>query len=104
MKLESNSIIKINNSQSESLKKIRFSKEHKPKTEKIYCNYRNSTCQFQVVRICNIPDYFFERVVAPMSSIFFETIQNARLEIHTSTFITLILSDIISCNQLIEKL
>lgn len=70
---------------------------------KITCHYTNDTSRFQIVRISNIPHFFFERTVGPKGSIVFEAIQGAQLEIHTNTMVSSILSDSISCDELVPK-
>lgn len=69
---------------------------------KILCRYTNYTAQIQIIRISNIPHSFFERTVIPKSSVLFETLQEARLEVHTGTIVSSILSDTIPCYELIE--
>ena len=71
-------------------------------SHKILCRYTNYTSQFQIIRISNIPHFFFERTVPPKGVIVFETIQEAQLEIHTGTMMSAILSDIIPCDQLAQ--
>jgi hypothetical protein len=69
-------------------------------THKILCCYINQTSQFQIVRISNIPYWFFERTVTPKSEILFEAWSEAQLEIHTGMITSSILSDSISCERL----
>jgi hypothetical protein len=69
-------------------------------TEKIFCRYTNYTSQFQIIRISNIPHWFFERAIVPKGSILFEAFHEGKLEVHTSTMMGAILSDVIPCNQL----
>ncbi|MGB7086723.1 MAG: DUF1830 domain-containing protein, partial [Phormidesmis sp.] len=64
-------------------------------SQKIFCRYTNNTSRIQIVRISNIPNWFFERAVMPMGSILFEAFQEARLEVHTSEMMGAILSDVI---------
>ena len=54
-------------------------------SHEILCCYTNCTSQFQIIRILNIPHCFLERAVPPKSSIVFETLQGAQLQVHTST-------------------
>ena len=67
---------------------------------RILCCYINATSQIQIARITNIPNWYFERVVFPSQRLLFEALPNAQLEIHTSTPVSAILSDKISCNLL----
>lgn len=69
---------------------------------KILCFYANPTSQFQIIRISNIPDYFFERAVIPAGKILFQTFIEAQIEVHTGMIVSAILSDIIPAGQLID--
>ncbi|MBE9096664.1 DUF1830 domain-containing protein [Tychonema sp. LEGE 07203] len=57
----------------------------------------NVTNQIQVVRIENIANWYFERVVFPEQRLMFEAATEAVLEIHTGTVASAILSDKIPC-------
>jgi len=72
----------------------------------ILCYYANVTNQIQVVRIGNIPNWYFERVVFPGQRLMFEATTEAVLEIHTGAVPSAILSDKIPCYVLrvIEEL
>jgi hypothetical protein len=63
----------------------------------ILCYYANVTNQIQVVRIGNIPNWYFERVVFPGHRLMFEAAVEAVLEIHTGAVASAILSDKIPC-------
>ncbi|MEG3844687.1 DUF1830 domain-containing protein [Microcoleus sp. herbarium14] len=63
----------------------------------ILCYYANVTNQIQVVRIGNIPNWYFERVVFPGQRLMFESAAEAVLEIHTGAVASAILSDKIPC-------
>ena len=63
----------------------------------ILCYYANSTNKIQVVRIGNIPNWYFERVVFPGQRLMFEAGAEAVLEIHTGAVASAILSDKIPC-------
>ncbi|MCC3408449.1 MAG: DUF1830 domain-containing protein [Microcoleus sp. PH2017_10_PVI_O_A] len=63
----------------------------------ILCYYANATNQIQVVRIGNIPNWYFERVVFPGQRLMFESAAEAVLEIHTGAVASAILSDKIPC-------
>ena len=69
-------------------------------SKKILCGYTNATSRIQILRISNIENYFFERAVMPQGSVLFETVREARLEIHTSELASAILSDVIACAEL----
>jgi Domain of unknown function (DUF1830) len=67
----------------------------------IFCCYLNSTSQIQVARISNVDNWYFERVVFPGQRLMFEAPTHACLEIHTGLMASSILSDKISCEELI---
>ncbi|OUC12777.1 MAG: hypothetical protein B0A82_20575 [Alkalinema sp. CACIAM 70d] len=67
---------------------------------RLVCCYLNATSQIQVVRITNIPKWYFERVVFPGQRLMFEALPEALLEIHTGMMASAILSDTIPCHKL----
>ncbi|MEH2309035.1 DUF1830 domain-containing protein [Nostoc sp.] len=67
---------------------------------KILCCYINATSKIQVARICNIPNWYFERVVFPGQRLVFEAPRKSQLEIHTGMMASAILSDKIPCDRL----
>lgn len=70
----------------------------------ILCCYVNATSQIQIVRISNIQNWYFERVVFPGQRLVFEAIPEAILEIHTGMMASAILTDKIPCDRLeVEK-
>lgn len=66
----------------------------------ILCYYINTTSQLQIVRSANIPNWHFERIVFPGERFLFEAPPAGRLEIHTNTLVTTIVSDPICCDRL----
>ncbi|YAI82402.1 MAG: DUF1830 domain-containing protein [cyanobacterium endosymbiont of Rhopalodia sterrenbergii] len=66
----------------------------------ISCCYVNATSQIQVVRITNVPNWYFERVVFPGQRLMFKAVPQALLEIHTGAMASSILSDTIPCERL----
>jgi hypothetical protein len=52
------------------------------------------------VRITNVVNWYFERVVFPGQRLVFEAIKDALLEIHTGMMASAILSDTIPCERL----
>lgn len=72
-------------------------------SEFISCNYCNPSPQIQVIRITNISNWYFERVVFPQQNLVFTAPKEAQLEIHTSELATAIQSDCIPCRQLCVK-
>ena len=69
-------------------------------TERILCFYINVTSRIQVIRVTNIPDFDWERIVFPGQRLLFEAVTAALLEVHTSDRNTAILADVIPCQQL----
>lgn len=67
---------------------------------KILCGYFNQTRQVQIVRIVNIPNWYFERVVFPRQHLLFEACSEAQLEIYTGAMNQGILLDRIGCDRL----
>ncbi|MEM6254959.1 MAG: DUF1830 domain-containing protein [Cyanobacteria bacterium P01_D01_bin.156] len=66
----------------------------------ILCCYTNSTSKIQVVRITNIANWYFERVVFPGQRLMFETAVEGQLEVHSGSMASSILEDTIPCIQL----
>lgn len=64
------------------------------------CCYVNATSKIQVVRITNIPNWYFERVVFPGQRLVFETLPSAQLELHCGMMASSILADTIPCDRL----
>ncbi|HAA29518.1 MAG TPA: hypothetical protein DCE56_19760 [Cyanobacteria bacterium UBA8553] len=56
----------------------------------ILCCHINTTHKIQLIRIRNIPDLHFERVIFPGQRLMFEALPEAKLEICTSPYITLV--------------
>ena len=50
----------------------------------ILCSYKNKTPTLQIIRITNIPNWCFERVVFPGETLLFEALPEAVLEIYIS--------------------
>jgi hypothetical protein len=71
--------------------------EHK---NSLLCCYVNATSQIQIVRITNVSNWYFERVVFPGQRLVFEAISDALLEIHTGMMASAIISDTIPCDRL----
>ena len=67
------------------------------------CCHTNKTRHLQVVRITNIPNWYYERVVFPGQRLLFEAPTDARLEVHTSYPVTALWTDTISCDRLRVK-
>jgi len=67
---------------------------------RILCGYVNATSQIQIIRIANIPSWYFERVVFPSQRLLFEASPESQLEIHTGAIPSAILTDKIPCDRL----
>jgi hypothetical protein len=61
--------------------------------QNILCSYKNQTPTLQIIRIANIPNWYFERVVFPGELLLFEALPEAVLEIYSSEEARLIWSD-----------
>ncbi len=66
----------------------------------ILCSYKNKTPTVQIIRITNIPNWYFERVVFPGEMLLFEALPEAVLEIYSSEEARPILSDRFLCDWL----
>lgn len=64
------------------------------------CCYTNASSKIQVVRITNIANWYFERVVFPGQRLMFEAPFEALLEVHCGMMASSILSDTIPCQRL----
>ncbi|HIK56323.1 MAG TPA: DUF1830 domain-containing protein [Synechococcales cyanobacterium M55_K2018_004] len=69
-------------------------------SERILCCYVNATSKIQVVRITNVANWYFERVVFPGQRLLFEAVPSAQLEVHSGMMASAILSDTIPCDRL----
>jgi 3-hydroxymyristoyl/3-hydroxydecanoyl-(acyl carrier protein) dehydratase len=65
-----------------------------------YYVYVNATSTLQVLRIANVPDWYFERVVFPGQQLFIEAKPEAVLEVYSGTMVTAVLEDRIVCESL----
>ena len=65
----------------------------------VLCCYVNATERVQVIRISEIPNWYFERVVFPGQKLLFEAPAEADLEIHTG-MASAVLADRITCESL----
>ncbi|NJN86027.1 MAG: DUF1830 domain-containing protein [Leptolyngbyaceae cyanobacterium SL_7_1] len=69
-------------------------------SEHVLCCYVNATSKIQIVRISNVANWYFERVVFPGQRLIFESLSEALLEIHSGMMASSILSDTIPCDRL----
>jgi hypothetical protein len=74
--------------------------EPQDRPDRLTCTYLNYTSQIQVVRITNITNWYFERVVFPGQRLLFAAPGDAHLEIHTGMMASAILSDTLTCADL----
>ncbi|MEN9201693.1 MAG: DUF1830 domain-containing protein [Thermostichus sp. DG_1_6_bins_120] len=72
-------------------------------SERLTCSYINATSSIQVVRISNVENWYFERVVFPGQRLIFEAVPGAKLEIHTGMMASSILADTIPCEKLLVR-
>ncbi|WP_319418909.1 DUF1830 domain-containing protein [Pleurocapsa sp. FMAR1] len=66
----------------------------------ILCHYRNNTSTVQIIRITNIINWYFERVIFPGELLLFKALPEALLEIYSSDKITTMLRDRLVCARL----
>ena len=71
-----------------------------PTQEPVLCCYVNKTSHVEIIRITNVPHWYFERVIFPGQRLIFEAPVMAKLEVHTGTAISSILSETIECSRL----
>lgn len=70
-------------------------------SDTVLCCYVNSSSKIQVVRITNIPNWYFERVVFPGQRLMFEAPMGGQLEIHSGSMASSILEDTFPCSRLV---
>lgn len=71
-----------------------------PSDNKLLCCYTNPTKHIQIIRISDIENWYFERVVFPTQRLMFEAPAEAHLEVHVGSMASAILSDRITCKSL----
>ena len=71
-----------------------------PASHQIFCRYANPSPNLQVVRIVNIPHWYFERVVFPHDCLLFAALFGAILEIYSGDGITMLRANSIPCDLL----
>ncbi|WAS06440.1 DUF1830 domain-containing protein [Gloeomargaritales cyanobacterium VI4D9] len=67
-------------------------------TDLLVCCYVNATSQIQVVRITDVPNWYFERVVFPGQRLMFTCPDGAHLEVYAGSMG--VLDDTIPCREL----
>lgn len=68
--------------------------------ETTLCYYVNRTSKVQVVRISNIANWYFERVVFPGQRLIFEAYPSGQLEVYNGAMASAVLADSIACDRL----
>ena len=66
----------------------------------ILCVYKNKSNYLQIIKIENITNFYWEKVVFPGQSILFNTVEQAKLTIYSSSNATTISTDTIACGKL----
>ena len=66
----------------------------------ILCAYKNRTGSLQIIKIENIANFFWEKVVFPSETILFNSVESAMLKVHSNDNATAVLTDTISCSRL----
>ncbi|MGR3275856.1 DUF1830 domain-containing protein [Acaryochloris marina NIES-2412] len=64
------------------------------------CSYVNQTPFLEIIRISNIQNWYFEKVVFQQQRILFDCQTQAILEVYSSEFSTALLVDKIACEVL----
>lgn len=64
------------------------------------CYYTNQTSHVQVLRIENIPHWYFERVAIPGQPVIFQAPLDAQLDVYSGCPASALLYDRISCARL----
>lgn len=72
----------------------------KYEAQSILCTYQNQTKFWQIIKIENVKDFHWEKVVFPWQTILFNTIKQAKLTIYSTNNATAILTDTIPCLKL----
>ncbi|MBS0015753.1 MAG: DUF1830 domain-containing protein [Arthrospira sp. SH-MAG29] len=66
----------------------------------IWCYYQNATTKLEIIRISNIPGWYFEHIVFPGERLIFEAVTEAQLEIYLGDRITPNLAQVVPCKHL----
>ena len=68
--------------------------------ESILCAYQNRTNSTQIIKIENVVNFYWEKVVLPWQTILFNTVKQAELKVYSNNSFTTIVSDTIPCSKL----
>ena len=76
--------------------------DNKPEGDRasIICAYQNRTGSLQIIKIENIPNFFWEKVVFPSEIILFNSVAEAMLKVYSNDNITAVFKDTIFCYKL----
>ena len=66
----------------------------------ITCHYMDVTNWTQIIRIPNIPGWYFEQTIFPKEQLIFFALPDALLEVHTSEMVTACVDALIPCSRL----
>ena len=66
----------------------------------IMCAYQNRSSSLQIIKIENLKNFSWEKVVFPWQTILFYTVKQAELKIYSNDNATAILTDTIACLKL----
>lgn len=75
-----------------------YSSSDRPKS--ILCAYQNRTSSLQIIKIENVVNFYWEKVIFPWQTILFNTVKQADLTIYSSNNATTVLADTIHCSKL----
>lgn len=68
--------------------------------EKILCAYQNSSMNWHIIKITNIPRYYYEKVILPGQRVIFQASVRAKLKVFSTENTTLMLMDTIACPKI----
>ena len=68
--------------------------------DQVRCSYHNLSSNWQIIKITDMPNYYWEKVVFPGEKISFKGSIKANLKIFSAKNITAILIDTIPCQKL----
>lgn len=71
--------------------------------KKVSCSYQNLSNAWQIVKITELPDRCWEKVVLPGQKIFFKESIKAKLKVFSAENINTVLTDTIPCYKLIAN-
>ncbi|CDM95980.1 MULTISPECIES: DUF1830 domain-containing protein [Limnospira] len=69
----------------------------------ILCYYQNATTKLEIIRISNIPGWYFEHILFPGERLLFEAVTEAKLEIYRGDRVKPNLAQVVPCINLATK-